>query len=269
MPAGYRITASTGLDQGDRQYQQDQLCLLPHPRVSGCVLGVVADGMGGRSGGRKAADQVMMSAQQLFERYDPENDLALNMLQKLAQEAHIVIRLTGTTAEEEPHSTFAAFMLNPGGDCHWAHSGDSRIYHFRGESLVTRTKDHSVVQRLVDSGELTEEQASVDPRSNVLVHCLGAERAPAVAEHSIDAMEPGDSLLACSDGLWHYFTPVELGRIVNQLTPRQACEFLIKKARQRAEGRGDNISVIVMKFEPLPAPEPRKFPPLQMPPSFT
>jgi serine/threonine protein phosphatase PrpC len=265
MPAGYRITASTGLDPGDRQYQQDQLCLLQHARVPGCVLGVVADGMGGRSGGRKAADQVMMSAQQLFERYDPKSDNPLDMLQKLAQEAHIVIRLTAATAEEEPHSTVAAFVLNPEGDCHWAHSGDSRIYHFRGETLVHRTKDHSVVQRLVDSGELTEEQANVDPRSNVLVHCLGAERAPAVAEHSIEALLPGDVLLACSDGLWHYFTPVELGRVTHQLSPRQACEFLIKKARQRAEGRGDNISVIVMKFEPLPEPEPRKFPTLQMP----
>ena len=61
---GYRIVAATGLDPGDREYQQDQLCLLIHPRHTGCILGVVADGMGGLSGGRKAADQVVLTAQQ-------------------------------------------------------------------------------------------------------------------------------------------------------------------------------------------------------------
>ena len=69
MIKGYRLTASTGIHKGDRDYQQDQVALLNHPRVNGCVLAVLADGMGGRSGGRKASDQVMMTAKQLFERY--------------------------------------------------------------------------------------------------------------------------------------------------------------------------------------------------------
>src|SRR5690606_29482572 len=71
---GYRITASTGIHKGDREYQQDQIALVAHPRINGCVLGVVADGMGGRSGGRKASDQVMMTCKQLFERYSPASD---------------------------------------------------------------------------------------------------------------------------------------------------------------------------------------------------
>ena len=54
MSKGYRLTASTGIHKGDRDYQQDQVMLLTHERVSGCVLAVLADGMGGRSGGRKA-----------------------------------------------------------------------------------------------------------------------------------------------------------------------------------------------------------------------
>ena len=58
MTKGYRLTAATGIHKGDRAYQQDQVALLSHPRAPGCVLGVVADGMGGRSGGRKASDQV-------------------------------------------------------------------------------------------------------------------------------------------------------------------------------------------------------------------
>jgi serine/threonine protein phosphatase PrpC len=74
MSKGYRITASTGIHKGDRDYQQDQVALLSHPHIAGCMLGIVADGMGGRSGGRKASDQVMLTAKQLFERYSPATD---------------------------------------------------------------------------------------------------------------------------------------------------------------------------------------------------
>ncbi|MEP6558984.1 MAG: serine/threonine-protein phosphatase, partial [Burkholderiales bacterium] len=56
---GYRLSGSTGIHKGDRDYQQDQIMLLPHRSANGCLLAVVADGMGGRSGGRKASDQVM------------------------------------------------------------------------------------------------------------------------------------------------------------------------------------------------------------------
>ena len=71
---GYRLQAATGTHRGDRAYQQDQVAILAHPRISGCVMGVVADGMGGKSGGRKAADQVVLTARQLFERYSPDDE---------------------------------------------------------------------------------------------------------------------------------------------------------------------------------------------------
>lgn len=125
MATGYRLTASTGIHKGDREYQQDQIALLKHSRINGCILAIVADGMGGRSGGRKASDQVMMTAKQLFERYDPETDDAAAILSQIVQEAHIVIKLTAISSEEEPHSTMAAFLINAKGDCHWAHTGDS------------------------------------------------------------------------------------------------------------------------------------------------
>ena len=82
-PNAYRLTASTGIHKGDRDYQQDQVTVLSHPRVKGCLLAVLADGMGGRSGGRKASDQVMMTARQLFERYDPATDDPQVMLKQL------------------------------------------------------------------------------------------------------------------------------------------------------------------------------------------
>lgn len=251
MSQAIRLTASTGIHKGDREYQQDQVALLSHPRYNGCVLGVLADGMGGRSGGRKASDQVMMTAKQLFERYSPDTDDAEAMLKNMVQEAHIVIRLTAITSEQEPHSTIAAFLINPRGDCHWAHAGDSRVYHFQNGRMMHRTSDHSYVQALVDRGEITEAEANVHPHSNILVGCLGTESDPPITMHTIHQLHPGDVLLACSDGVWHYFSPTELGSVVESLTPREATEFLIEKARSRARGGGDNLSLVIVKIEEL------------------
>lgn len=251
MTKAFRLIASTGIHRGDREYQQDQVALLSHPRFNGCVLGVVADGMGGRSGGRKASDQVMLTARQLFERYSPETDDATALLKHIVEEAHIVIRLTAISAEQEPHSTIAAFVINPRGDCHWAHAGDSRIYHFQGGRQIFRTSDHSYVQALVDRGELTEAEANNHPHSNILVGCLGTESDPPIAAHLIPQLQPGDVLLACSDGVWHYFSPTELASVLDSLTPREATEFLIDKARSRARGGGDNLSLVIVKIETL------------------
>ena len=251
MSKGYRLTASTGIHKGDRDYQQDQVVLLSHARVSGCVLAVLADGMGGRSGGRKASDQVMMTAKQLFERYSPESDDAVATLKQLVFEAHTVIKLTAISAEQEPHSTIAAFLINPGGDCYWAHAGDSRIYHYHGRKFIKRTMDHSYVQALVDRGEITEEQANVHPQSNILMGCLGTENDPPVTTHFIPKLRAGDVLMACSDGVWHYFNNAEIGSILSTLSAREATEFLIEKARSRGHGSGDNLSLVVIKLEPL------------------
>ena len=251
MLKGYRLTASTGIHKGDREYQQDQVALINHPRVNGCVLAIVADGMGGRSGGRKASDQVMMTTRQLFERYSPDTDDAAAMLMQLVQEAHIVIKLTAVSSEEEPHSTVAAFLINPGGDCHWVHAGDSRVYHFHGNKFIKRTMDHSYVQTLVNRGEITEEEANVHPQSNILMGCLGTESDPPLDTHFIPKLRAGDVLMACSDGVWHYFNTTEIGSVLSTLTAREATEFLIEKARTRAQGGGDNLSLVIVKLEPL------------------
>lgn len=249
MATGYRITAGTGLHKGDRDYQQDQLGLWPHAQHKECLLGVVADGMGGRSGGRKASDQVMMTAQQLFERFSPERDSPADFLQQLVFEAHTVIRLTAVSAEQEPHSTVAAFIVMPDASCHWVHAGDSRIYHFNQGRLLRRTLDHSYVQTLVDKGYLTPEQANSHPQSNVLVGCLGTEADPPATAALIPALAAGDALVACSDGVWHYLTDDEMGHIVDQLPAKESCQTLISIARERARGYGDNLSVLVVKFE--------------------
>ncbi len=251
MSKGYKLTASTAIHKGDRDYQQDQLALLSHPRINGCVLAVLADGMGGRSGGRKASDQVMMTAKQLFERYSPDTDDATDLLTQVVQESHIVIKLTAISSEQEPHSTIAAFLINPRGDCHWAHAGDSRIFHFHGDQLVKRTMDHSYVQSLVDRGMITEQEAQVHPQSNILMGCLGTETDPPLTAHFIPQLRAGDTLMACSDGVWHYFDNDELGSILSALSAREASQFIIEKARERAHGGGDNLSLVIVKLEPL------------------
>jgi PPM family protein phosphatase len=250
-PPAYRLNAATGMHRGDRQYQQDQVEFMAHRRVPGCALAVVADGMGGKSGGRKAADQVIMVAKQLYERHVPEKDEASDLLKQLVSESHLMIKLTAITAEEEPHSTIAAFLVGPNRQCEVVHAGDSRVYHFRGADLVTRTIDHSFVQRLIDEGQLTEEEANVHPQSNLLTGCLGTHEDPPMAVRSLGELEVGDSVLACSDGLWHYFTPKELGAIVHTLPAREASEMLVSKARQRARGGGDNLSLALLRVEPL------------------
>ncbi len=247
----FRLNAATGLHRGDRAYQQDQLEVMMHPKVAGCTLAVLADGMGGKSGGRKAADQVIMTARQIFERYVPMKDPAADALKQMVQESHLMIKLTAITAEEEPHSTVAAFLLTPDLHCEAIHAGDSRVYHFRGAELVARTIDHSFVQRLIDEGKITEEAANTHPQSNLLTGCLGTHQDPPLAVWDVGTLQHGDTLIACSDGLWHYFTPKEIGSIVQALAPREAAEMLVTKARQRARGGGDNLSLAIVRIDPL------------------
>lgn len=248
---GFRLSAATGIHRGDRMYQQDQVQIIAHPRQSGCVLAVVADGMGGKSGGRKAADQVVLTAQQLFERFVPEEESAGELLSQMVSEAHLMIRLTALSTEEEPHSTLAAFLVDPQRRCHWIHTGDSRLYHFRGPQMLTRSLDQSYVQRLVDEGQISEDEALVHPQSNLLTACLGTVQEPTPVSSRIERLELGDSLMACSDGLWHYFTPAELGTVLHSLPPREAAELLINKARQRAKGGGDNLSLAIVRMDPM------------------
>jgi PPM family protein phosphatase len=250
-PLHFRLVAATALHRGDRAYQQDQVAIVAHARDEGCVMGIVADGMGGKSGGRKAADQVLLTARQVFDRFVPALDQTDQMLRSLVMESHLMIKLTALSSEEEPHSTVAAFVVMPDRSCHIVHAGDSRVYLFRGAELLGRTSDHSFVQRLIDEGKLTEETAATHPQSNLLTGCLGTEADPPVTPWHVDSLEIGDTLIACSDGLWHYFTPRELGAILSALPPREAGEMLVTKARQRARGGGDNLSLAIVRVEGL------------------
>jgi serine/threonine protein phosphatase PrpC len=109
---------------------------------------------------------------------------------------------------------------------------------------------------MVDEGRLTEEEANSHPQSNLLTGCLGTNQDPPLALRELGQIEVGDTLFVCSDGLWHYFTPKEMGAIVHSLPPRDASEMLIAKARQRAQGGGDNLSIAMARVEALAKPKP-------------
>ena len=246
------FTAETcvAMHVGDRKEQQDRVALFGHPKRPGMLMAVLADGMGGHSGGAMAAEQVLIRARQNFETYAPAQETPEDLLRSVIDEAHTVIKLTRFTSEQDPHSTAVVFTLQQG-KAYWAHCGDSRLYHFRGAHTVSRSADHSLVGELQRKGRLDENQALNHPQRNVLLSCLGSDREPRI-EYGCEASPvAGDCFLLCSDGLWAYFTDFELASTLQEFPPRAAAERLIAQVRQRAGGRGDNISLAVIKLVPI------------------
>ena len=274
-----RIEAGTGQHIGDRSEQQDRLIVIPSKREPGVLLVVVADGMGGHTGGAMAAQQVISTAQQVFEEFNTREDEPQKLLAAIVNESHTIITLSSYTSEQEPHSTVVAMLLQKD-RADWAHTGDSRLYHFRAASLVRRTRDHSYVEQLFREGKITEEQMETHPNKNLLVHCLGSTTAPYIEFGATEKLMPDDTFLLCSDGVWAHFSDIELGAILATCPPRTASEQLIELARERANGRGDNCSLAIVKltyFEdarpkppaapPKPSAMPREMPakPREMP----
>jgi PPM family protein phosphatase len=239
-----QIEAATGTHIGDKQEQQDRLAVLPG---SGAVLAVVADGMGGLAGGAMAAEQVISTARQVFGNWSPATEPGETLLRAIADEAHVAIRLARFTSEQEPHSTLVALLVHGERAC-WAHSGDSRMYLFRGPALAYRTTDHSYVEQLHREGSISAAERETHPQRNYLVSCLGAQTAPQVETGAASDLRPGDAFLLCTDGLWAYFTEAELGAVLAALPPREAAEKLVSAARARAKGKGDNLSLVIVKL---------------------
>jgi PPM family protein phosphatase len=248
MTKAISLSASSGTHQGDRESQQDRVCLFRNLREPNCILAIVADGMGGLTGGRKAADQVMLTADQLFKSFDSKTDDAADLLERIALEAHMVIGLTAITSNDKPHTTYAAFLITSEGACHWAHVGDTRVYHFRDARMLKRTSDHSYVQSLIDNKEITPEQAINHPQSNVITQCLGSKVTPKIVHDSTMQLQSGDVIMACTDGVWPYFKDPEMGSILENLNPREAAELIITTARTRSKRHGDNLSLAIVKY---------------------
>ena len=247
----YQAEACVAKHTGDRTEQQDRAAVFAHPSRKGTLMAVLADGMGGHSGGAMAAEQVILKARQNFESFAPASESAPDLLRSIIDEAHIVIKLTRFTSEQDPHSTAVVFMMQPD-RADWAHCGDSRFYHFRSGALVSRSSDHSLVEELVRKGRLDSEGALRHPNRKVLLSCLGSEREPRVDVGHVSPLVGGDAFLLCSDGLWAYIGEEEAGSILASQSPRDAASTLIELARQRARGGGDNISLAIVKLVEVP-----------------
>ena len=246
-----KLDACIAQHQGDRKEQQDRVALVGHARQAGVALAVVADGMGGHTGGALAAEQVIHTLSTNFQHWGP-SESPHNLLQSSLVEAHTMIKASRFINEKDPHSTAVAVLLLPGARAVWAHCGDSRLYHFRGVHLQTRTIDHSYVEHLVRLGRISPEEAETHPNKNILLTSLGGREEPRVEFGGAEGLRGGDSLLLCSDGLWAYFSDEELGALITTGTAREVAASLIDLARARGAGEGDNISVALLKFIEAP-----------------
>jgi serine/threonine protein phosphatase PrpC len=247
----FKVNVCVAQHIGDRQEQQDRVAIITSPRNPGAMLAIVADGMGGRTGGRMAADQVVSTAENLFKDMTERDSTFRDMLLHLAAEAHTVIRLTAISSEKEPHSTLCALIIKKNYAI-WAHAGDSRLYFFRGAKLVHRTEDHTYAEQLRLEGRYEDAEIASGRYKNILVSALGINKKPKIVIGEDAALREGDTFLLASDGMWAYFEDDELAEILQQLSPRDASERLVSLARERAEGRGDNLSVAIIKLEPQP-----------------
>ena len=172
--SSFQVNACVATHIGDRQDQQDRVAIITSPRNPGALLAIVADGMGGRTGGRQAADQVISTAENLFRDMSHKDATLRDLLLHLAAEAHTIIRLTAVSAEKEPHSTLCALVIQKQ-TAVWAHVGDSRLYHFRDGKLLHRTEDHTYAQQLREEGRLEDAELASVRYKNVLVSALGID----------------------------------------------------------------------------------------------
>ena len=186
---------------GDRQDNQDRAAVVV---AEDAAMLLVFDGMGGHSDGARAAETALQVVQDIFMDaklpvLDPQGFLYM----ALARAHDAVVALGHDLAVDfRPRATCAICLVQNGGS-YWAHIGDSRIYQIRNGHVLTRSRDHSHVEVLIQEGAITEEEALDHPMRNFVECCLGGD-AP-IPDMSIAPMKPlvpGDVLLACSDGLW-------------------------------------------------------------------
>lgn len=207
------------------------------------VLIAVADGMGGHAGGEVASKVAISTLAQILpllnnDEMDPESleDFLLNAILevddeiKLTAEANDRLSGMGTTLTAIALYRNKAYVL---------HTGDSRAYRLRGKEFTQLTKDHSVVQELIDAGTITEAEAAVHPQRSVLTNVLMGlgNITPLLVQYEVKA---GDKFLLCSDGLTNVISNAELH---NKMTEEDALSNLISLTYER--GAPDNVTVVI------------------------
>ncbi len=197
---------------GDRQDNQDRAAVVVSEDAA---LLLVFDGMGGHSDGAMAAETGLKVVQERFVAakqpiFDPQGFLYMAL-----SRAHdeVVALGAGLDVDFRPRATCAICLVQEDG-AFWAHIGDSRIYLVRDGRVVTRSRDHSHVEVLIQEGAITEEEAQDHPMRNFVECCIGGDApVPDMSITNRAPLERGDVLLACSDGLWSGLSDEDMAAI--------------------------------------------------------
>lgn len=240
-----------------RDHNEDSLFSLTTTLASNDVqlpmgIYIVADGMGGHRHGEIASGVAVramgshivhkvLTGLIAIETSSPEESI-LEIMQSGVQEAHRAI-----IKEIPGGGTTLTGVLVIGSQITLAHVGDSRAYSINPDGTTrVLTNDHSLVNKLVELGQLTTEEAALHPQRNVLYRALG-QGEPFDADVELIQLSPDSQILICSDGLWGQVPDTEISRIVLEHTsPQEACQQLVDAAN--AAGGPDNITAILIRM---------------------
>lgn len=220
-----------------RKNNQDSGYAGPH-------LLVLADGMGGPAGGDIASSVAVAHLAPLDQDSHAADDL-LNLLRAAIQEAHQeLVELSESYEELAGLGTTCVAILRSGNKMGMVHIGDSRAYLLRDADLTQVTTDHSFVQYLVETGEITPEEAAHHPKRSVLLRVLGDSKGEVTLDESMRAAVMGDRWMLCSDGLSGVVSAETIGDVLrSEPNPEACCEQLVALALK--SGAPDNVTVVV------------------------
>lgn len=211
---------------------------------------IVADGMGGQSSGevasRIAVDTIEKTLKEGLDgslTADAVRELVLSAIRKADEE---VRGYADSHPESDGLGSTVAAMVRLGRDVCMVWCGDSRCYVYgRGRGLRLLTKDHSLVQGMVDSGEITAEEAMTHPDNNVITRFVGGGEDTCIPESAFYRMDDADVMITCSDGLSGYCTDKEMERRIAVTADRRVLsESLLELALER--GSDDDITIVAM-----------------------
>jgi PPM family protein phosphatase len=230
-----RLRVGVATDIGRVRERNDDSYLVDEP------LFAVADGMGGHKGGDVASQLALETIEAGF--LEGGRDLAQPIRDA---NAAVFERSQVDTAVRGMGTTLTAVVVE-GASALFAHVGDSRAYLLRAGDLRQLTEDHTLVARMVKSGEISEAEAGVHPHRSVLTRALGTEPQVEVDEFDV-ALTDGDRLLLCSDGLTGMVTEEQIVAILSAAPdPQDAADRLVRAANRA--GGVDNITVLVLDVE--------------------
>lgn len=218
---------------------------------AGHTLFVVADGMGGHAGGDVASAIATKRVMQVDVDYATAQDAEFALQSALIAANSQLAETVFEHAELTGMGTTVSAMIVLENQVAIAHIGDSRIYLLRDGELSQITVDHTFVQRLVDSGRITEQEAMVHPRRSVLMRVLGDVEASPEVDTIILATVPGDRWLICSDGLSGVVSPAAIANALSSgASPLEVGNRLIKESLDA--GAPDNVTIVVVDIAEVP-----------------